>query len=745
MKVKHLVLLVLGFLILVPLILNVLFPRVELYLAEKNITEGNEKEKQEILELLNTTKIESKKWEIIQKYMIEDGLSRQFDIYISPSFTMGGSPIDDSTIYFTSDEKIPFLKEYIKEAPVDGYLHSAAMVLSSIFQSEGEVEKAKRVLHDTSHRFTAQDSYFREELLIERIRIAKNYREFDEANQYIEELLDSLDESHHDIIAQIAQLKAEIILQQGDIEKALVEVEKAIKNYEEKYQEDIEEVPDSEKDNFPSIENHVYYQSLKTLERSLKVSNNTGKPVSISGKVVRSDGTPMRGVGVFLRDKQNANRSVSPEDSFQVITDSEGRYVFNGVIPKDYQITLGFYYSQISGWNWSVNMDEWIAVDGSKNITYNIVLQKLIKIREPVNEKIIKDKIVHFEWEAVEGASYYNIGFGFDIEGGSIGTGSINRISSTEIDIPIDDIYNINGGISIDEEGVVDPVSLLAYTNPENRFNWNVSAFDEDGNLITKSNGYRLDDKSIGDLPFFYLKERELTNADKLLLDNQKDEALKEYIINYENDSNDLHSLRMITRLIGVEDVGYGKKEDEKVVSYLEDLAIKSPSESTLFRLMHYYYDENKWEDFQKWFDKYIDIVKELNEYTQSIYASALMKQGYHEDADHEFKEAMKKDGSNRFVGHWIANELYRKGLTEYVTQIAKDNPFHSYSGNEANWLVILNNCIEESKSFSDYEKELTKVLEIFFAGDTEELDNWLAYTNKPQMKKLIEAIKSVK
>src|SRR5690606_27956287 len=110
------------------------------------------------------------------------------------------------------------------------------------------------------------------------------------------------------------------------------------------------------------------------------------------------------------------------------------------------QITLGFYSEQISGWNWPISLDEWIQVDGSENITYDIVLQKLIEIKEPVDEKVITEDTVYFEWEAVEGAAFYDIGFGFDIEGGSISTGFITDIRDTKIDVPIDDIYNLNGG-----------------------------------------------------------------------------------------------------------------------------------------------------------------------------------------------------------------------------------------------------------------------------------------------------------
>ncbi len=747
MKVKHLVYMVAGILILIPLLTNVLFPHVELFLAEKKINAGKVEAKQEILELLTTTPVSTKKWELIQTYMIEDGVSGQYDIYVSPSFTMGGHSMDEQPIRFTQEEKIPYLEDYVKNGPVDWYLQRAAKILSFIYQSDGDFHNAKDVLYETSQRFPPMESYLRDELLIERIRIAKNQGEYDEANQYIEELLGTLGEEHSDITAQIAQLRAEIILHQGDSELALEEVKDAIQDYEEEFDKEMKEIPESERDHVDTIENRVYYQSLKALERSLSVDKNAVKPITVSGKVVRSDGTPLSGVGVFLRDEKNASRSVSPEDTFQAVTDKDGRFEFGGVVPNNYQITLGFYSEQISGWNWPISLDEWIKVDGSENITYDIVLQKLIEIKEPVNEKVIKDDSVRFEWEAVEGAAFYDIGFGFDIEGGSISTGFITDIKDTKIDIPIDDIYNLNGGGIISDEDGVDPLSLLAYTNPENRFHWNVIAYDENGELITKSNGYRLDDKTIGNLPFFYLKERELTNADRLLLDYKVDEALEEYKENYVENPDDIHSLRMITRLIGAKEEDYRITEKEETIPYLEELAIKSPSESTTWRLAMHYYEQYDWANFHKWFDPYLDKKEELDSYDQSIYASALMKQGKHEEANKQFKEAMNMDGSNRFVGQWVANELYRIGLEDEVAEIARDYPYIPYAGemDVPNWLVLVNSILEESKSHTEYEKELKNVLEMYFTNNKEALENWLNSTNKPNMKKLVEAVREVR
>jgi 16S rRNA A1518/A1519 N6-dimethyltransferase RsmA/KsgA/DIM1 with predicted DNA glycosylase/AP lyase activity len=61
------------------------------------------------------------------------------------------------------------------------------------------------------------------------------------------------------------------------------------------------------------------------------------------------------------------------------------------------------------------------------------------------------------------------------------------------------------------------------------------------------------------------------------------------------------------------------------------------------------------------------------------------------------------------------------------------------------NWLLLVNSIIEESKSHSEYEKELKNVLEMYFTNNNKALENWLSSTNKPNMKEVIDAIRKVR
>lgn len=743
-KVKHLVIAAVSILTFIPLLMTFIIPNLELYLAEKKIISGKVEDKQEILELLSTTSI-NKKWEIIQQYMIEDGYTGKFDIYISPSMT-SWEDLEARVMDFSWEEKLPFIIDFVENGPLNENLVTAAKTLAFYYERIGEVEKAKSTLYQVSTRLASNNySYEREELLIERIRIAKNHGQWEEVNQYSQEMEENSKTLQIDSIAQLAQLKAEMLLQQGDSEEAYQEVTKAIKQYEEDYKIEREKWSDS--DDEITLENYPYYQRLKSFEQTLsvlKARGGVGKVVKISGRVVKSDGTPLKNIGVFLKEESDKNHTIRPDEKYQTLTDNDGYYEFKGVIPNNYQLAIGVHYEQISGWTWVTDMYDTVAIDGSKDdVTYDITLQKLIAIKTPVNEEELVDNTVHFEWEEVEGASYYELGFGYEIDGGWIGTGSISNIKESQADIPVEDIYNLQGGVAFGDTDIVSPKSLLAYTHPENRYYWKVAAYDENGKIITKSDGALLDDQSYGNLPFFYLKQRELTTTDQLLIDGKIQEALNEYKENYKQNPDDLHSLRMIIRLIGIEE-DHIHDRDELAISYMEDLAMKAPSPFNIHEVFLYYFNQRDWELFHKWFELYRKQVDILDEYDQSLYATVLMMKGQHREASSQFAEAMAKQGDNRYVGYWLANELYLNDDFNHALEIAIEYPPYGYGEIVPNWVQLVSKMAEESKQSKAYHQEMREILTLYFANQEEEMAKWRRETEFTNLKKFINALDDV-
>lgn len=719
-----------------------ILPQIEIYIIEKKIAAGKVEDKEEILEILRTTTVQSKKWEIIREYMVREGFKNNYNVYISPSFTEWDGSIEQ--INFTWEEILPFLVDYVENGPANGYLVTVAKKLAFYYEQEGELDKAKEVLYETSKRFSSIENYNREELLVERIRLTKKHGQLEQAVQYINELSSELNSKYSDTYAQVALFKTEILIQQGYTQEALVEIAEAIKSIEKDYEKEIAEWPELEENS--SLNDHVYYQQLKTLERSLTTTrdNNPGKVVNVTGKVLKSDGSPMVGVGVFLRDELNSSRSVLPEETYQVTTDHEGRYEFKGVTPNHYQLTLGFHTDQISGWSWPTEMNDWIEVDGSQDISYDIELQKLIELKSPVNQKVITDDSVYFQWEKVEEAESYSLNLGYERDGGTITLSYKTGIKENKIKVKAEDIYNISGSVAFGPKDARDPKSYLGFANPTNLLHWSVQAYDGEGNIISQSNGYRLDDETTGNLPFFYLKERELTSIDRILLNNKYEEALEKYIEAYERNPSDLHSLRMIIKLIGMEGDGTTETRDNLTISYMKDLAVKTDYPSITFDVAHFYYNQSNWEEFNKWMDLYLEKDGELTDYIQSIYASALMMQGEYDVAHVQFNQALEKDKSHRFVGYWIVNELLRNGLSEEVIRIAREFPERTAYESTPNWLSLVQKMEEESALFDQYDQELRMVLDNYFSNENKRLEKWRNTTNMTAMKQFIKALDRV-
>ncbi|SET36011.1 Carboxypeptidase regulatory-like domain-containing protein [Oceanobacillus limi] len=750
LKVKHLVYFFVGLLIFIPFLVMIVFPQINLYLAEKKLEDGDPAGKHQLLKVLETASFDWQKWNVIEEHMLQGGMANRFDIYVGPSMIQGGQS-SESIIGFSWEEKLPFLTDYLESGPTNGYLVTVATDLASHYQQEGKLDKADEALMTAVERFsTTQYSFHQNELLLERIKLAVRHSQFEKAEKYSNELTEKLNADDYYMTAEIAKLRAEMIIKQGNLQEAYAEIKDALtgfetnwKNQRERLAEDglpIEEMED--------IESSVVYNQLQSLERHLTRAMDEQRDaiVTVKGKIVRQDGTPVENAGVFLREEQNVNRSVGDDEAYQVTTDETGAYKIEGVIPGSYQLFAGFLYDQIDGWTWPLDTNEWINIDGSEDVNYDITLHPLIEIESPVNQTVITGDTMHFSWEEVEEAAYYQLNLGLEFEsGGTSSTSFQKKIMDTEIDIPVEKLYDRQVGVSFDGEGDVDPYALLAFTNPKNRFSWSVDAYNSNGDLITRSNGYRLGEDTIGNLPFFYLKERELTEADQLLLDHQPKEALEAYQENYEDNPNDIHSLRMISRLIGIKGDGLRETRDELALPYLIELAEKTSTPSYSYSVAIYYYEKREWEAFHKWFDRYVRLNDgEITEYIHGIYANAFMFQGEYEEAKEQLEIAVNRDSTNRFVGNWIAVELYLGESFDQVIQIAQDHPERDYGTEHMDWVDIIQELKEESEQYSAYENELKRTLSMYFEGKEAELKEWKEETNLAGLQRFIKELENV-
>lgn len=553
---------------LLPIVSIYLQPKMEMSLIEEQLKAGNATVAKEQIESLLQRKIaDKKKWELIQKYMIDGDLADQFDVYIGPSITSWPNPNNPNM--FTVDEVILYLETYLQDGPVDSYMQSAAKQLAIYYQQQNHSEKADQILVKATERAKSSgNDYYMTEFFMKRVQIALEANDFSKADSIIAELKEQAKQentTNSDLQTIIPLLEIEKLLYEGNFNQAykkLVQDLDALKKQwndeNEKFREMAKQAGQQPLEDLP-FENGVYASELLSIKHQLEKAIKLGNTnlTTIEGRITKANGMPMSGVGVFLRDEASVNMSVRHDERHQTMTDENGFYQFTGVIPGKYEIHLGVKQAQVDGWAWSTPKDQWIHITGDKRLTYNIKFNPLIAIEEPVNYEEIRAKEVRFKWEKVNEANYYDVNLCLELENGSTCSAIETNIKQNEFTIPIEELYAKSTGIMFSGDGsrmeTVEPESLLGFANSEGEFSWYVKVYDQKGAVITQSNGYILNKRSIDRAPIFYLKERELTMADQLLLDHKIPEAFDMYKQMLKDNPNDSHSQRMVTRLSQLE------------------------------------------------------------------------------------------------------------------------------------------------------------------------------------------------
>lgn len=734
---------------MLPIYANLIEPELILRQAVKEIQGGNLEAKQEIINLLNTTGSDSKRWEMIRDYMPGEGYynSREYDVYITPGFTTSSSTEYRIGSAFTLEEKAPYLQEYVEQAPVDQFTISAATQLSFYYTSKGAYDKAEQLLLKTESTIWGANEPF----LLQRVQLYVNQNKLDQAEERLWELKQNEEERiakvneretempnplRYHQSEQWTKLQVDISIKRGDLPLALQQLEEGMESYRlfaEEHNENMKDQVfyDHEGEvTSPSIMSTDFY-SLSSLKIQLERAIESGQMnlSVIKGKIKRSDGTPMANVGVFLRDEQNSNRSVMDSDPYQTRTGADGSYEIIGILPGSYQLGLGLSFQQVDGWTWPVDLDEWIDLKEGEEMNYNVTFQPLLNVIQPVNYETLTDQSLRFEWEQVEGAAYYELTLGIHHDSGSVSTPYQSNIKVNYIDMNVQELYSIRTGVSFsgDDGRDVIPETLLGFTNPEGKFSWSIKAFDAEGKLITRSIGYRLDEKNVGNLPFFYLKERSLSQADQLLLKGELEKAFVQYKKGHEANSNELHALRMIRRLGGYNLVQEHIDEQENL-KYLKALAEMKLSRDDIYDLVRYYYDNSMWVEYNERYKIYQEYMREnnqtINEYIESLHAVALMRQGKLEEARKHFATIIPLDKRHRFVGHWLALEIYLETPINKVSELAKDYP--ERGSNSTEWSRMLNS-IEEEHLVTQLAKDyLLKGLSYHVQGKSEEVEKYV-------------------
>ncbi|KMJ58329.1 hypothetical protein AB685_10520 [Bacillus sp. LL01] len=733
-KIKHLVVTGVAFALFLPICLYLIQPQISIYMAERQMAKGELAGKEKILELIDNGKIfTEQRFALIREYMIEGAYSMEYDVYVGTTSTYW-SDTNQAKVKFSMEERLPYLLEYVEKGPTDGYFEEAAIEVASHYNQQGGWGKGDQVLQTAMDR--TQTSYFRSELATEQIELAVRNEEYDIALSYLENFYENVYEEDTYMKMKADKSHVEILLHKGEDEEALALAEKTLAGLDGEDKEgknDYVDLPLAEK-------------QLRSLVD--RIVDGEAAFRQVSGKIFENENgqRPLEGVGVFLREKNNLYYSIGPEEQYKAVTDENGEYAFFDVPPGSYQLFYGFTFDQIDGFTIAMPANPWIEVKGKDVVAHDTIINPLMEIHQPVNSKEIIEDQVHFSWEPVEEAAYYSISVGREVEGGTVSHHLKNGIKSPGFIVSKEELHYSQGGIQFTEESdwkEIDYSSVLGFADPRGRFFWNVQAYNAKGDLITQSQGYRLGEDTFGNLPMFYLKNRELTEADKVLLKNKPEEALEMYKENFTNDPGDLHSLLMISKIIGVEASVLNKTSKELAMPYLEELAQKSPNETIFYDILEYYYEKKDWQTYEKWYKEFEGTKEDiLNEYIEGNRAMALMKQGKYEEARTHFQLVMEQGHRHEYIGEWIALELYLGTPMKLVEELGRQHPEQGIYEVRIDWERLIKNLQREKEQFDGYEDEVKRLTGWFVNEETDAMEAWIASTDKVELKRFAEELR---
>lgn len=720
MKVKHLVLSTVSVIVLLVLFISFLQPQLETWGISRQLASGEtEQAKERIIE-----NIESKsrnRLQLIEKYMISPAPGAHYDIYVSPSGIMGPGP-EAAERYFPLEESAPYLLEYLEKGPAGDTHRKAADILSVYYYGEGDYENLSLSLQKAAARYDNNSEHYHE-LKLWNIEQAVNFQEFEAAEALIDQYEKEVPESYPDARLQTAMLKARSYMLQDKTEEALAVLDTAMEDYREHERQLLEEMREYDPDYTDEFQEDSYYLTVaEDLKTSIESMDDNAGGASIEGRITRSDGQPLANAGVFLKDEPNVMRtSPSPfDEKYGTVTGPDGSYSFHGVAPGSYQVQVGLLLEQVDGWSWPADMYEWVDLEADEAEQYDIELTPLINISGPKDYETLENETITFDWEDYPDAASYTIFLGIEVDGGagSLSVGFMEEIPESQITFKADNLYAKTVGFSFGDEewDSVQPESLLAFANVHGSYFWYVHAFDEDGEFIGQSNGYRLKEETMGALPFFQLQEREMTEADNLLMKGKVREALALYKENVAENEEDTHSLRMITRINGLDE-----KNAEETAEYQKRLYEVAPDEGNLFHIIEYYFSAGDWVETAKWFSRYQEEVPEgkQSSYVKALYGITLTRLGELEEARSLFYEVMEEDRSNEYIGNFLALELYLGTEREKVLKMAKENKERFYE--ILDWTPL----VEDLESVE--EQSLMEALRLSFEGNEEELERFLA------------------
>ncbi|WP_151733068.1 hypothetical protein [Paenibacillus tengchongensis] len=770
-KVKHLVLLVLLPLTLLGTGLALRFTAASTAADVPPSSAVQTMEREELLaELASSTG--TKRMELIRSKVIDPGITGSpyhFDVYIGSGSSQWSDGSEGTASPLLPEDKIALLKEYVLEGPSDYALPNAVKQLVYELDTAGKGSEADALIAAAAERVSS-NSQLGGQLTLLRAGRALNSGDLALASRLTP---DAAWTGDMELLAEAAWLRGRVLFAAGKSSEALKLVGEALVSYrgqQAAFEASVSpgaagDATDSGAGTAAPEHSSPAEDKLTALQTAMRQAAGMGLLGSarIEGTLQRSDGTPVARAGVFLRAESEIYHSVHYGDEpYQTVTDENGHYSFSNVIPGFYQLQLGLSFEQIDGWTWPAGSDEWLELDQGAQLTEDITLQPLLELKSPVNSEVVTGPSVTFEWEPVQSAAYYKLWGGVSSEGSSYSVPIHQYIQDTETTVSAEQLYSASGFSTTssytaesrfpdpddpDSWQATDPSSLLSFADPESRFSWYIEAYDADGNVITRSNGYRLNEDTVGNLPFFYYKERTLTAADRLVKERKLAEAVEAYRQDVAADPQDSHALKMLVHLLLAKSSRTKDPQvEEEAIRLLVKLVELQPARESAGYLSYHYYKQADWENYNRYYDVFLSQVPDQpGRYPDSTHASALMFQGQTEAALEAFAADTAADRSHRYIGSYLAAELQAGASLEAALELAQRYPEHSYGHSGYRWPLLLQELqAERAADPASFDRELQARLDQYWGGQKEAVQQWAEAGEPSALKSFMTAVLEV-
>jgi len=456
------------------------------------------------------------------------------------------------------------------------------------------------------------------------------------------------------------------------------------------------------------------YSRVGVIDRVL--FNSEGRNTLFGQVKINGQSIPLALVYVKeIQDNENGSFTGIEKDCIMAVTDLNGNYRIEGI--KDGKYELGVDVATVCLYNttYQAPKEEAVILKSGERKEYNFTFVPPIKVLNSKGIIYPKDNKIFLQWEKVEGAAYYRINtIDFEnpekMEGNSCSGPIMEEIYDTKTTLDILKANNIPRGFFTDDSNVPNFQSYFGSFYPGCKTPIYITAYDADNRCIGSSKAIKMESKN---MIIISVSEKDLTEADRLILKSQPEKALKLYEEALKKNPKDIHAMDVLSRIYSIgTKVIYGdfpqneKRENQNVErafqlrKNLYNITGNSEYIKSLPRLIEGSKEVQKQilEELKKLPDE------ELNSEQYSFMARISLKYEDLDNADVYFDKA--RDKSKSYIDmNSVILKLYLNDNVSAIARAEEMNNLFLYKINKEEFIESINKLSNVNKSSEDYNR----------------------------------------